>query len=143
MLTGSMAMIYYAIPRMTRDIDIVIELSKFNMNNFIDEFTTDFYLSEHAINDAVNKEFLFNLIHLESSFKIDFIIRKNTQYRIEEFANRKKITINNFDLYIVSKEDLIISKLEWIRQYFSELQIKDVNNLLHTDCDRNYLNRWI
>lgn len=54
---------------------------------------------------------MFNLIHAQSIIKVDFIIRKNHEYRLAEFKRRKKITIADFTTYIVSIEDLIISKL--------------------------------
>ena len=38
MLTGSMAMNYYAQPRMTRDIDMVVELAAADANKIVDVF---------------------------------------------------------------------------------------------------------
>jgi hypothetical protein len=61
---------------------------------------------------------------------VDFIIRKDQEYRLAEFKRRKKITIADFTTYIVSIEDLIISKLNWMRDSDSELQKNDVKSLL-------------
>jgi hypothetical protein len=71
MLTGSMAMNYYAQPRMTRDIDIVVELERMS-----------------------------------------------------------------------AKEDLILSKLAWGKQSGSEVQRRDVSNLLASGADIGYLRQW-
>jgi len=49
MITGSVAMNYYAFPRMTRDIDIVIELHRKDLTTFLGLFENDFYLSPDAI----------------------------------------------------------------------------------------------
>ncbi len=42
----------------------------------------------------------------------------------------------------MSKEDLIISKLYWARESHSELQLRDVKNLLASGYDVEYLERW-
>jgi hypothetical protein len=44
MVTGSMAVNYYAVPRMTRDIDIVIELSSADVDRLMGSFDDEFYL---------------------------------------------------------------------------------------------------
>jgi hypothetical protein len=57
----------------------------------------------------------------------------------EEFARRQKISLGDFDTWIVTREDLILSKLYWARRSRSELQLRDVKNLLSPDCDMSYL----
>jgi hypothetical protein len=37
---------------------------------------------------------------------------------------------------------LILSKLFWAKASHSELQLRDVKNLLSTGCDRAYIERW-
>jgi len=142
MLTGSLAMMYYAQPRMTRDIDIVIELNKLQIEKFIGLFKNEYYLAPEAIKDSVETFFIFNLIHRDSSVKIDFVVRKPEEYRIIEFNRRKKVTFSDIDLYIVSKEDLILSKLNWAKESNSELQIRDIKNLLNFGYDEKYLFEW-
>jgi hypothetical protein len=142
MLTGSLAMMYYAQPRMTRDIDIVIELNKFQIENFIRLFENEYYLAPEAIKDSVETFFIFNLIHRDSLVKIDFVIRKPEEYRLVEFNRREKIIFSGIDLYIVSKEDLILSKLNWAKESNSDLQIRDIKSLLNTGYDEVYLSGW-
>jgi hypothetical protein len=57
-------------------------------------------------------------------------VRKDTPYRREESFRRKKITVDDQDLFVVSPEDLILSKLEWAKDSQSEVQLNDVRNLL-------------
>ncbi|MEI6128308.1 MAG: hypothetical protein WCQ99_17305 [Pseudomonadota bacterium] len=61
--------------------------------------------------EALQHESMFNLLHLESVIKVDCIIRKSSEYRQVEFNRRTKIKIGDVATYIVSKEDLILSKL--------------------------------
>jgi hypothetical protein len=45
---------------------------------------------------------------------------------------------------VVAPEDLILSKLDWMRQSSSDIQLRDVRNLLSTvgDLDWEYLRHW-
>ena len=142
MLTGSMAMNYYAQPRMTRDIDIVIAITPEDVGRISALFRPDYYVSEQNIRESLAHESIFNLIHQESVIKVDCIIRKSSEYRRIEFERRQKISIVDFTTFIVSKEDLIISKLAWAKNSHSEVQLNDVRNLLATGYEAAYLRRW-
>jgi hypothetical protein len=142
MLTGSMAMNYYAQPRMTRDIDVVIAIALDDVDRVAALFRPDYFVSEENIRESVAHESIFNLIHQESVIKVDCIIRKSSEYRKTEFERRQRISIRDFTTFIVSKEDLIISKLSWAKDSHSEIQLRDVRNLLGTGYDAEYLARW-
>lgn len=141
MLTGSMAMNYYAQPRMTRDLDLVIRLAEQNVDDLMKIFEKDFYIDLLTVKRAVKTGHMFNVIHFDSVIKIDFIVLKDDSYRQEEFERRKRITIGEFQTWIVSLEDLVISKLFWARESRSELQFRDVRNLLTVPHDREYVQR--
>ena len=76
MLTGSVAMNYYAQPRMTRDIDLVVALESADAEIFARLFETDYYLDRQSIRSAIACRRFFNLIHNESVIKIDCIVLK-------------------------------------------------------------------
>ena len=135
MLTGSMAMNYYAAPRMTRDIDVVVVLELKDVGTVVKAFSPDYYLPTETLAESVMRQTMFNLIHMETVIKVDCIVRKDTTYRRLEFERRKRISIQDFHTFIVSKEDLILSKLVWAKDSHSEMQLRDVKNLLGTDCD--------
>jgi hypothetical protein len=143
MLTGSLALGFYAQPRMTRDIDIVIELYKKDISKVIEIFKEDYYIDKEIIIDSIKHLSMFNIIQTKLFVKVDFIIRKNEEYRQIEFSRRKKVLFNNIEIFIVSKEDLIISKLYWIKDYFSEIHGIDIKNLLASDYDSDYLQNWV
>ncbi len=142
MLTGSMAMNYYAQPRMTRDIDVVIAIGPEDVARVAALFRPDYYVSEENIRESLAHESIFNLIHQESVIKVDCMIRKGTKYRRTEFERRQRISILDFTTFIVSKEDLIISKLFWAKDSHSEAQLGDVRNLLAAGYDAAYLQHW-
>lgn len=144
MVTGSMAANYYAVPRMTRDIDVVAELSVADTARLCKLFH-DFYLDPDAVRTAIAGRGTFNAIHTASVVKVDFLVRKDSEYRREELRRRRRVTLDDTTIFIVAPEDLIISKLDWARDTRSPVQLADVRNLLAAvlDLDAAYLARWI
>ena len=143
MLSGSVAMSAYTVARNTRDIDIVIQLDAGNVDEFLALFQTGYYSHEPSIRQEVQQKRLFNLIHFESGLKIDFIVLKDSLFRQAEFARRQQADFLGVPVWIVSLEDLIISKIIWIQDYQSELQMRDVAQLLlNTNADREYILAW-
>ncbi|HXQ70139.1 MAG TPA: nucleotidyltransferase, partial [Pyrinomonadaceae bacterium] len=139
MLTGSVAMNYYSQPRMTRNIDLVVSLNEAQTEEFFRLFESAYYFDRQSVAEAISRRRIFNLIHNDAVIKVDCVVLKTDAYRQEEFARRKQINLGDFETWIVSREDLILSKLFWARDSKSEMQLRDVLNLLSTDCDMEYL----
>ena len=93
MLTGSFALAYYATPRMTRDLDIVVALDERHVEALVAAFASDFYIDAAAARNAAASERNFNLMHLESGIKVNLTVRKSAEFRQVEFARRKPIAI--------------------------------------------------
>ena len=142
MLTGSVALSYYAQPRMTRDIDFVVELSGRGAKSVAALFSPDYYVAEADVGRAIAEHGMFNVLHLDKVVKLDFIVRKDTAYRLHEFGRRQRVRMPGFEAWIVSREDLILSKLLWAKDSISEIQLRDVQALLAGAADRTYLERW-
>lgn len=108
MLTGSLALAYYATPRMTRDLDVVVDLREADVDRLTGVFRTDFYLDPEDARAAVVAQRMFNLMHLETGIKVDFIVRKATEYREAEFLRRRAVGSTK-----------------------SEMQLRDIKSLVH------------
>ncbi len=145
MISGSMAGIYYTVPRMTRDIDIVIELKSEDVDKFVSLFQNDFYLDKEMIKKEVLHRGVFNLIHNQYVIKIDFIIRKEEKFQSAAFSRRKEALIEDTPMWFISAEDLILAKLYWAKDSHSEMQLKDVRNLIEivNSLDLKYIEDWI
>ncbi len=48
----------------------------------------------------------------------------------------------DFETWIVSKEDLILSKLIWAKDSESERQLQDVRNLIASGHDESIIEHW-
>ena len=144
MVSGSTAINVYAEPRMTRDIDIVVALQTGDIDTMATLFADDFYCDRDMIQQAVARQGMFNVIHTATVIKVDFIVRKDTPYRRVEFERRRPITVDGQTIWVVSPEDLVLSKLAWAKPSHSEVQLRDVRNLIAcaADLDWPYVERW-
>lgn len=143
MLTGSMALAHYAIPRTTADIDIVIDLSTGDVENFVREFEPDYYVPDNRIREAIYRNRMFNILNQKSIIKIDCVIRKNDEFGREAFARRQRVNYAGyFDVWIISKEDLILSKLNWAKNTRSEMQMRDVASIIRNGYDETRVKNW-
>ncbi len=144
MVTGSIAANFYATPRMTRDIDLVVELSDADIDRVVGLFQDTYYIDPDMVQQAIRNRSMFNMIHNALVVKVDCVVRKDTDYRREEFARRRTITLAGQSVAIVAPEDLILSKLDWARESRSQMQLDDVRNLLRSvqDLDTVYLSHW-
>ena len=69
---------------------------------------------------------------------------KNNTYSKQAFNNRKLLDDFGTPIYVVSLEDLIIAKIKWIQDMYSERQIIDIQNLLiGNNPDITYIKFWI
>lgn len=144
MVTGSIAAGHYGQPRMTRDIDLVVQLEAADAERLAAALGSDFGADADTLRIAISRRGMFNVIHREAVIKIDFIVRKDTAYRVEEFQRRRIVDVDGHPLWIVSPEDLVLSKLVWAKESRSELQLRDVRGIiaLQPALDWTYLEHW-
>jgi hypothetical protein len=144
MVSGSTALNVYAEPRMTRDIDIVVEIGLRQVDSIGAAFAADFYCDRDMIRQAIVAQSAFNAIHTATVVKIDFIVRKDSPYRRLEFERRRSVTVDGHAIWVVAPEDLLLSKLVWAKPSRSELQLRDARNLIACtpDLDWPYVERW-
>ena len=145
MLAGSFAMLYYALPRMTRDIDLVVQLDQKDAERIYELFCKDYYVSLDAIKEAIHTLRVFNIIHEAAVIKIDFFVIPREGFFGSEFSRRTKVNLLGKAISLISPEDLVISKLMWARDAGSAQQMADVANLLMSlqNLDRSYIEAWV
>lgn len=147
MLTGSLAAAYYATPRATQDIDVVIDTQEVGIERLVQGFLdTGLYVDREAALDAWRTHGQFNAIDPESGWKVDLIVRKDRAFSKTEFERRERAHLLGIEVSLASLEDVVIAKLEWARMGDSELQRGDVVRLLERSgeqLDRPYLAKWI
>jgi hypothetical protein len=102
-------------------------------------------VNRDTVANEVSRQGMFNLIYNRYIIKIDFIIKNSSSYQQSAFSRRKQVLIEKSPMWFVSAEDLILSKLIWAKESHSEMQLKDVRNLMKTvdNLDLQYIENWI
>lgn len=148
MITGAQASGYYGEPRFTRDIDIVADLDKEKVKDFIKFFPLDeFYCDEEMILKEISRRGQFNIIHSASGLKIDIILTKSTPFSQTEFTRRKKyLILPEQEANLATPEDIIIKKMEFYREGGSEKHLRDITGILKISdkiIDYDYIAKWV
>lgn len=147
MVTGSIAASYYGRPRATEDLDIVIAADADAVKRLMSLFPEEEYYAplQDAL-QALRQHSMFNVLDMQSSWKIDFIFRKPAPFHREAFERRRAVTFEGVATFMISLEDLIVAKLEWARMGESERQITDVGVIAQKrarELDRGYVENWV
>lgn len=132
MLSGSLAMGFYTIQRTTKDIDLVIELNRGDVQKLVLAFQDSFYCYAPSIEDAIRYNSMFNFIDNATGIKVDFILRKNSEYDFLAFERKQLLSLEEGDdiqFWVISLEDLMIAKLRWIQELQSERQMEDIRQI--------------
>jgi hypothetical protein len=147
MLTGSLASAYYAVPRATQDLDVVIAAEEPGIERIVQGLlTAGCYVDRDAALEARRTHGQFNAIDPESGWKVDLIVRRDRPYSRTEFERRERVTLLGVEVAVASLEDVLIAKLEWGRLGDSALQRRDVVQLLERtweQLDQSYLKKWV
>jgi hypothetical protein len=147
MVTGSVASSAHGKPRSTRDIDIVIAPNPQQLRELIEQFpSTEYYADEQQALDALTNKSQFNVIDFSNGWKIDFIIAKTSEYARTALSRRKKLEIGGALMLVASPEDVILSKMEWVRlSGGSDRQMLDAADIVRNQghvLDRLYVEHW-
>lgn len=143
MLTGSMALAHYAMPRATTDIDLILDINLRDITRFTIEFGNDYYIPDGRIEDAIRRKRMFNALNQKVILKVDCVIRKEDAFNKLAFSRRQRVNYSgSWEVWIITKEDLILSKLWWAKDSGSEMQMRDVGNLIRNPYDETYVEYW-
>ena len=147
LVTGSIAAMAYGEPRLTNDIDVVADLQITNIPDLLAAFpTSEFYLSEDAMAEALKRQGQFNIIHPASGLKIDIMIRKETAFNRSRFSRGRTIKFSeSADATFAAPEDVILKKMEFYKEGGSEKHLRDITGILKIssgDIDEAYIAEW-
>jgi hypothetical protein len=145
MVTGSIASTIYGEPRLTLDLDVVVELSPERTDPFLEAFpAADFYrppaevVRSEASRDARGH---FNLIHHETGMKADVYLAARDALHRWGLAHRRRLAFGAGELSLAPPEYVIVRKLEFWREGGSEKHLRDVGAMAAAGLalDRDFL----
>jgi hypothetical protein len=148
-LGGSVVSSAYGVSRPTQDVDVVADIHLKHVNSLVRRLQAEYYIDADMIRDAIRHRSSFNIIYLDSMFKIDVFLPKTRQYAQQERLRARKEVIAEGvrPFYLSSPEDIILNKLEWykIGEQVSTRQWNDLIGVIkrqYATLDLPYLHLW-
>ncbi|MHC4249769.1 MAG: hypothetical protein ACYS9X_11640 [Planctomycetota bacterium] len=140
MVTGSVAAMVYGEPRLTNDIDIVLELGPARAAELATLFpAAQFYCPPEEvllIEAGRAHRGHFNLIHHATGYKADVYLRGKDPLRAWGLSRRRRLDLGEEEsMWVAPPEYVIVRKLEFYREGGSAKHVADVQGVLEVSGD--------
>ena len=134
MVTGAVAAIVYGEPRLTNDIDIVLDLSPSDIERLSGTFGSGaFYCPPPEVMRAEIERPLgghFNLIHLDTALKADLYPAGADPLHQWALERRRPIAVGDERVWIAPPEYVVLRKLQYFRDSSSDRHLRDIRGML-------------
>lgn len=150
-IAGSVASSAHGIARATLDVDLVADLKPGHADVLVAALEEAYYIDRGAVEDAISRQSMFNVVHLETMLKVDVYVLPKREFDQESFRRRQQGALEDVDdarlFFIDTPEDTVLHKLEWYRagDEVSERQWDDVVGVLKVQkgaLQLDYLRQW-
>jgi predicted nucleotidyltransferase len=140
-VVGSFARNFHSFPRSTKDADIVLAIDAPGLARFEAELGKDFSLDPQTTFETNTGTFRHTLIHTETEFKTELFLLSQDTFDQERFRRRQAFQFGGIPSFVLTAEDVIVTKLRWLRSKDVE-DIRDVIAVKDSALDWNYIHRW-
>ena len=145
MLVGSLASNFHGIPRSTRDADFVVQLSPDGLQRLAAHLPPGLLLERQAAFEAVTGTVRHLITLVGSPFVCELFELSDDPHDLSRFARRLSARVLTCDAFVASAEDMIITKLRWVKGANRPKDRDDIRNIIAVQgplLDWVYLDRW-
>lgn len=139
MVTGSVAAMVYGEPRLTHDVDLVVDLGEHALPAFLASFPADEFscapLEVMKVELGRRQRGHFNVIHHATGFKADVYLAGREPLHRWAMDRRRPLTLGTATLQVAPPEYVIVRKLEFFREGGSERHLQDIRGMLRHSAD--------
>jgi hypothetical protein len=133
MIVGGFAAILYGEPRLTIDVDIVVDMRSEHVGPFVAAFPiSEYYVSEEGIRDSLQRRYPFNVIQPKTGAKVDFVPLPRDPFTRAAFERRQRMEYDEagHSATFITIEDIILAKLLAYRDTESDKHLRDARGVL-------------
>ena len=135
MVVGGFAAILYGEPRLTIDVDIVVDMLPEHVPTFLAAFPSDaYYVNEDTVRDALRRRYLFNVIESTTGAKVDLVPLPEDAFTRETLARRQRLAydMEGHTATFIGAEDVVLAKLRAHLETGSDKHLRDARGVLAT-----------
>ena len=130
MVTGGLAAILYGDPRLTNDVDVVLDLDPADVGRIVAAFPTPEYyvppietLREEASRDSNGH---FNVLHTDTAIRADIYLAGRDSLMAWGLERHRTVTVAGEPVSVAPIEYVILKKLEYYRASGSDRHLRDI-----------------
>lgn len=138
MVVGGFAAIFYGEPRLTLDVDIVVDMKWRHITAFVTAFPIpDYYVSEEGIWDSLQWRYPFNVIQPSTGAKVDLVPLPRDPFTRAAFRRRQRLEYDEAGhaAVFITPEDIVVAKLLAFRKTGSDRHLRDARGVLITQWE--------
>lgn len=148
MMTGSIVSSLQGEPRLTHDIDVIVQIDRNSIKHFLSGFkSSEYFIEENAIKDAIDGMGMFNIIDIKEGGKVDFWMLTDSPFDLVRFERRRMEQLFDIKVFVSSPEDTILAKLKWAKESGgSEKHFTDAVRIYEVQydmLDMDHIHQWV
>jgi hypothetical protein len=140
MVSGSVAAMFYGEPRLTNDVDVIIDLDHRAALQLPTLFSSSEFYCPPAevitIERMRHSRGHFNIIHIETAFKADVYLSGNDPLHSWALTRAQRVNFGGAVLMFAPIEYVIVRKLEFYREGESEKHLRDIAAMIRVSGDQ-------
>lgn len=139
MVVGGFAAIFYGEPRLTIDVDIVVDIKENDVGLFVQAFPVpEYYASEEGIRDSIKRCYPFNVIQPATGAKVDLVPLSADSFTRTAFQRRKRMEYDRQgnSASFIAPEDIVVAKLLVYQKTGSDKHLRDARGIVITQWEK-------
>lgn len=145
MIVGSFSSNLYGIPRSTKDVDFVVELSGRSVRDVVAHLGPQFRLDPQMSFESVTMTVRHIIDVPDVPFRIELFHLSDEPHDQERFRRRRRVPFEGGHAFVASPEDVVITKLNWFARQRRTRDGDDVRDVLAVQGDAldfDYIHTW-
>jgi hypothetical protein len=144
-IVGSFATNVYGIARATKDADVVVRIGPGQLGKLIESLEPELECDRQLRFESVTGTRRIELNDPETTFTVELFWHSEDPHDQERFARRQKISLLGRDVWVLSREDVLVTKLRWLLiadRPKDRIDIKSVISVQRDAIDWSYVEGW-